>query len=166
VAALFLALTCLTVSLAAPAWAGAEESEESEEKSKPEEKKDSPEPVITITATGVTVHAVSVYAHRLFARLAEKMSLQLVVDDAIKDRKVTVHLSDKTPDEIVDYVVAAYGFSSGRINGITMISEGIPRRPSSYLLSTIESIPTQYVEANNAKSLLPVFLQDHVKVNR
>ena len=112
----------------------------------------------------MTVHAVSVYAPLVCSALAEKTNLQLVVDDAIKDRKVTVHLSDKTPVEIVDYVVTAYGFSSGRINGITMISEGIRRRSLLYLLSTIESIPTQYVEANNVKSLLPVFLQDHVKV--
>jgi type II secretory pathway component GspD/PulD (secretin) len=118
-----------------------------------------------MTERGVTVHAVSVYAQRLFARLAAKTGLQLVVDDAIKDRKVTVHFTDKSPKEIVDCIVAAYGLSSGEYNGILMISEGIPRRPSSYLLSNIESIPTQYVEANNAKSLLPVFLQDHVKVN-
>lgn len=130
-----------------------------------ESAKDSAEPEITVSDTGVTVHAVSVYAHRLFARLAARTGLQLIVDDAIKDRKVTVHLTGKTPQEIIDYVVAAYGLSSGEFDGITMISEGIPRRPSSYLLSTIESIPTQYVEANNAKSLLPVFLQDHVKVN-
>jgi type II secretory pathway component GspD/PulD (secretin) len=132
---------------------------------KGEEKKDSAEPTITVAAAGVTVHAVNVYAHRLFARLAAKTGLQLVVDDAIKDRKVTVHLTDKTPRQIIDCIVSAYGFSSGEYNGILMISEGIPRRPSSYLLSNIESIPTQYVDANNAKSLLPVFLQDHVKVN-
>jgi len=163
VTALSLGLAGLTAGGLAPGWAGDASAGGTAKK---EEKKDSPEPVITVTQTGVTVHAMNVYAHRLFARLAERTGMQLVVDDAIKDRKVTVHLSDKSPDEIVNYIVAAYGFSSGRISGITMISEGIPRRPSSYLLSTIESIPTQYVEADNAKSLLPVFLQDHVKVNR
>jgi type II secretory pathway component GspD/PulD (secretin) len=123
------------------------------------------EPEITISPRGVTVHAVNVYACRLFTRLADQTSLQLVVDDTIKDRKVTVHLTDKAPREIINCIVSAYGFSSREVNGILMISEGIPRKPSSYLLSDIESIPTQYVEANNAKSLLPVFLQDHVKVN-
>jgi len=133
---------------------------------KDKEKKDSPEPEITINERGVTLHAANVYAHRLFTRLAERTGLQVVVDDAIKDRKVTVHLTDRQPQDIIMQIVSAYGFSTGQIQGVTVISEGVPRRPSSYLLSTIESIPTQYVEADTAKSLLPVFLQDHVKVNR
>jgi len=123
------------------------------------------EPEIAVTTAGVTVHAVDVYAHLLFTRLAEKARLQVVVDDAIKNRKVTVHLTGKSPREVLKYIVSAYGFSAGEVNGVHMISEGIPRKPSSYLLSDIKSIPTQYVQASNAKSLLPVFLQDHVKVN-
>jgi len=174
---LAVALLGLALALAAApalcgsAGGGSGASENAEEGAKPggegkaKAEEQAAEPEITRSATGVTVHAVNVYAHRLFTRLAEEADLQLVVDDAIKDRKVTVHLADKSPREVVDCIVSAYGFSCGEVNGILMISEGIPRRPSSYLLSDIESIPTQYVEANNAKSLLPVFLQDHVKVN-
>jgi hypothetical protein len=165
-------IACLApgpMALSSRAWAGESGGESSEsklgEQDKEKDKAKAAEPEITLTDRGVTVHAVSVYAHRLFARLAARTGLQLVVDDAIKDRKVTVHLTDKSPRQVIDYIVSAYGFSSGEYNGVLMISEGIPRRPSSYLLSNIESIPTQYVEANNAKSLLPVFLQDHVKVN-
>ena len=140
-----------------------ENGEEAEEDAAEEDA--TPEPEITLSDDGVTIHAVNVYAHRLFTRLADRTGLQLIVDNTIKDRTVTVHLSDKSPWEIVDYIVSAYGFSCGEVAGIRMISEGIPRHPSSYLLSDIESIPTQYVEASDAKSLLPVFLQDHVKVN-
>jgi len=174
-AALALAVVgSLLGPVSAVCWAGAGQegsagaaAGESKDKDKGKDaaKDKAAEPEITITDRGVTVHAVNVYACRLFTRLAGKMGLQLVVDDTIKDRKVTVHLSDKTPREIIGNIVAAYGFSSREVNGIIMISEGIPRKPSSYLLSDIESIPMQYVEANNAKSLLPVFLQDHVKVN-
>jgi type II secretory pathway component GspD/PulD (secretin) len=46
-----------------------------------------------------------------------------------------------------------------------MISEGIPKNPSSYLMSDIDSVTTEYVLASKAKSLLPEFLQAHVKVN-
>ena len=46
-----------------------------------------------------------------------------------------------------------------------MISEGIPKNPSSYMMSDIDSVTTEYVLSSRAKSLLPVFLQDHVKVN-
>jgi type II secretory pathway component GspD/PulD (secretin) len=145
---------------------GENAEEGKDEEGKEEEKKPkTPEPEITFSAKGTTVHAVNVYAHRLFARLAEQSDLQLVVDDAIKDRKVTIHLADMSPEEIINYIVSAYGFSCGCVDGIYMISEGIPRKPSSYLLSDIKSIPTQYVQANSAKGLLPVFLQDHVKVN-
>jgi type II secretory pathway component GspD/PulD (secretin) len=140
------------------------ESEGSAQESEPEEEQ-APEPDITVAPAGVTVHAVNVHAHRFFTRLAEKTDLQLIVDDAIKDRKVTIHLVDMAPEDVISYVVSAYGFSCKCVGGIHMISEGIPRKPSSYLLSDIKSIPTQYVQANNAKGLLPVFLQDHVKVN-
>jgi protein transport protein HofQ/type IV pilus assembly protein PilQ len=164
-----LALLCvlLAVGLAGQlCWAGeAADPGGSKQESKEGKPAAAAEPEITVAASGVTVHAVNAYASLVLTRLAEATSLQLVVDDTIKDRKVTVHLSDKTPQEIIAYIVSAYGLSSREVNGVVMVSEGIPRKPSSYLLSDIESIPTQYVEANNAKSLLPVFLQDHVKVN-
>ncbi len=145
--------------------AEAEGTDQESEGDENEGKAEAAEPEIAVHPSGVTVHAVNVYAHRFFTRLAEKTKLQLIVDDAIKDRKVTVHLADMSPEEVINYVVSAYGFSCKCVNGIHMISEGIPRKPSSYLLSDIKSIATQYVQANNAKGLLPVFLQDHVKVN-
>ncbi|UCC69402.1 MAG: type II and III secretion system protein [Armatimonadota bacterium] len=179
---LLIAIWCGALALAAtPNWAASgeveseaasdEASDDSGEEGKKEgkeEKEKKPkaaEPEITFSAEGVTVHAVNVYAHRLLTRLAEQTDLQLVVDDAIKDRKVTIHLSKKPPEAVLNHIVAAYGFSCGCVDGVYMISEGIPRKPSSYLLSDIKSIPTQYVQANSAKGLLPVFLQDHVKVN-
>ena len=161
-----IALCLLSLAPAfSPGLAASEDKAEAAEE-EVEEKEKTPEPEITLSPQGVTIHAVNVYAHRLFTRLAEHTDLQLVVDDAIKDRKVTVHLSNKSPEEILDHVVGAYGFSCGCVDGIYMISEGIPRKPSSYLLSDIKSIPTEYVQADNAKGLLPVFLQDHVKVNQ
>jgi len=156
---------CLGIGYAAAeAEPNGEEGAEAEEAGA-DKGKSAAEPEIAVKASGVTVHAVDVYAHLLFTRLAAKAGLQVVVDDAIKDRKVTVHLTGKSPQEVLSYIVSAYGLSTGEVNGVHMISEGIPRKPSSYLLSDIKSIPTQYVQASNAKSLLPVFLQDHVKVN-
>jgi type II secretory pathway component GspD/PulD (secretin) len=167
------ALALAAVSSApAPAWAEEEDASAEDESGngeaegeEEEEKPKTPEPEIILSPEGVTIHAVSVYAHRLFTRLAEQTGLQLIVDDAIKDRKVTVHLTSMPPEEALKYIVSAYGFSCGCVEGVYMISEGIPRNPSSYMLSDIRSIPTQYVQADNAKGLLPVFLQDHVKVN-
>ncbi len=157
--------TCLAEVEEEASTADAADSGEDSEGDADKDKSEAAEPEIIVSARGVTARAVNVYAHRFFTRLADQTGMQVIVDDAIKDRKVTVHLADKSPEEIVNYIVSAYGFSCKCVGGIHMISEGIPRKPSSYLLSDIKSIPTQYVQANNAKGLLPVFLQDHVKVN-
>ena len=116
------------------------------------------------TAAALSVFAVGVDAQELFTALADKANLRLVVDDTVS-RSITVNITDKTARQIVDDIVSAYGLSSAEVGNVIMISEGIPRSPSSYLLSDIDSIPTKYVDAANARNLLPVFLQDYVKVN-
>ncbi len=129
---------------------------------KPEKKADGPR--IDVGPNGVSVFAVGVDAHELFTRLAQATGFRIIVDDTIK-RSITINLLNKKATEILDSIVSAYGFSCKQVNGIFMVSEGIPKSPSSYLLSDIDAISTQYVLAPNAKSLLPVFLQDHVKTN-
>lgn len=111
-----------------------------------------------------SVFAVSVDAQELFTAIAQRADLRLVVDDTVS-RRLTVNILNKPARAIVEDIVSAYGLSSADVEGVTMISEGIPRSPSSYLLSDISSIPTKYVNAANARNLLPVFLQDYVKVN-
>ena len=96
--------------------------------------------------------------------VAEKTGHPIIVDDTVK-RSITVNLRNRSSQEIIDNIVAAYGFAFREVDGICMISEGIPKKPSSYLLSEIDTISTQYVVASQAKSLFPVFLQDNVKTN-
>ncbi len=134
-----------------------------------------PDPSVAIisTDTGISVHAVGCQADEFFTKLARATGVGIIVDDTVgrgsgqnySCRKITVHLTNKRVSEIIESICTAYGLSYSRVGGIFMISEGIPKNPSSYLMSDIDSIPTQYVLASNAKSLLPVFLQDHVKVN-
>lgn len=119
---------------------------------------------ITGDAAALTVFAVSVDAPELFTAIADKAGIRLVIDDTVS-RRVTINIVGKPADQIVKDIVSAYGLSTADVDGVTMISEGIPRSPSSYLLSDIDSIPTKYVNAANARNLLPVFLQDYVKVN-
>lgn len=116
------------------------------------------------TANALSVFAVGVDAQELFTAIADKANLRLVVDDTVS-RSLTVNLNGKTARQVVDDIVSAYGLSAAEVGNVLMISEGIPRSPSSYLLSDIDSIPTKYVDAANARNLLPVFLQDYVKVN-
>ncbi len=113
---------------------------------------------------GVSVFAVGVDAQELLTRLAKETGIRLIVDDTVR-RTVTINLVNMPVTRILEIIAAAYGLSYREVNGIFMLSEGIPRSPSSYLLSDIDTITTQYVLAPNAKSLLPVFLQDHVKTN-
>jgi type II secretory pathway component GspD/PulD (secretin) len=119
---------------------------------------------VVATPHGVSVYAVSADAHALLTRLASESGMKLIVDDSVK-RSITLNLIDKPAADVLANIVAAYGLSSREVNGIHIVSEGIPTSPSSYLLSDIDAIRTQYVLAPNAKSLLPVFLQDHVKTN-
>lgn len=119
---------------------------------------------ITGDDAALSVFAVSADAQELLTALAEKAGLRLVVDDTIS-RRITVNILHKPARQIIGDIVSAYGLSTADVDGVTMISEGIPRSPSSYLLSDISTIPTKYVDANNARNLLPVFLQDYVKVN-
>jgi hypothetical protein len=122
----------------------------------------------TITITGeannLSVFSIGVDAQELLTAIAAKANLKLVIDDTVS-RRITVNLMNKPARRVVEDIVSAYGFSSAEFNDVLMVSEGIPRSPSSYLLSEIDSIPTKYVDAANARNLLPVFLQDYVKVN-
>lgn len=98
---------------------------------------------ITGNDAALSVFAVSADAQELFTALAEKAGLRLVVDDTVS-RRLTVNILHKPARQILDDIISAYGLSSAEVEGVTMICEGIPRSPSSYLL--------------------PVFLQDYVKV--
>jgi type IV pilus assembly protein PilQ len=158
-ACVFLALV-LCAACAAPQ-AAPQKPDESSEKAASEQ----PKVQIGIGPEGVSLHAVSVDAHEVLTTLARRTGFRVIVDDTVR-RSVTVHFVNRKASEILNAIVAAYGLSCKEVNGIFMVSEGIPRSPSSYLLSDIDAISTQYVLAPNAKSLLPVFLQDHVKTNQ
>jgi len=140
-------------------------AQEAPPENRPSEAASKPEAVrVTVAPEGVSLHAVGVDAQEVLTTLAKKTGLRIIVDDTVR-RSVTVHFVNKTATEILNAIVAAYGLSCREVNGIFMVSEGIPRSPSSYLLSDIDAVTTRYVLAPDAKSLLPVFLQDHVKTN-
>lgn len=126
----------------------------------------SPSLDVQVTPEGVSVFALGVDAAELFTELGKKTGTKIVVDDLV-NRKLTVNLINRKVADVIGDIAAAYGLSAvQQPNGVFMISEGIARNPSSYLLADIDAITTKYVLAPNAKSLLPVFLQDHVKINQ
>jgi type II secretory pathway component GspD/PulD (secretin) len=119
---------------------------------------------ITGDANALSVFSVSVDAQELFTAIAAKANLPVIVDGVVS-RRITVNVSNRTARQTITDICSAYGLSVADVEGVTMISDGIPNSPSSYLLSDISMIPTKYVIAANARNLLPVFLQDYVKVN-
>jgi type II secretory pathway component GspD/PulD (secretin) len=135
-----------------------------EKKEDEEEEKEEYELSIEVKADGIFAYAVSCDAHLFFATLARETGLRMIVDDTVK-RKLTVNFTNAKVSDIITDIVTAYGLACSDVGGIFMVSEGIPRSPSSYLLSDIDSIRTQYVLPSRAKALLPAFLQDHVKTN-
>ncbi len=135
--------------------------EKPKEESKAEEGKTL---VIEPSEGGWTIHAINVEAHELLTAFASKAGLPLIVDDTVR-RKLTLNITDKSETDILSIIVDAYGFSWAQVDGIHVVSEGMPRTPSSYLLSEIASVTTKYVAPNQAQQLLPIFLQQHVKVN-
>ncbi len=115
-------------------------------------------------SASMSVFAVGVDAPKLLTAIAARANLKLVVDDTVS-RLITISVKNKPAREIISSIAGAYGLAAADVGGVTLVSEGIPRSPSSYLLSDIDQISTKYVDAQNARNLLPSFLQDYVKVN-
>jgi len=142
------------------------DSESSEADDEEGEAEDEEEKILEIEPAphGWTVYAVNINAHELLITFAADAHLPLIVDDTVK-RNLTINVVDKTPREVLQVIVDAYGFSWAEVEGVHIISEGMPRTPSSYLLSDIASVTTKYVAPGQAQKLFPLFLQSHIKVN-
>lgn len=147
-----------------PAGKNGEQKEETKTEEDKKDDKQEYELSIEVTPQGISAYAVTCDAHLFFATLARETGLRMIVDDTVK-RKLTVNFTNAKVTDIITDIVTAYGLACSDVDGIFMVSEGIPRSPSSYLLSDIDSIQTQYVLPSRARALLPVFLQDHVKTN-
>jgi len=119
---------------------------------------------VTGTAESLSVFAIGVDAPEILTAIAARANMKLVVDSTVS-RRITISVKNRPAREIVSSIAGAYGLAAADVEGVTLISEGIPTSASSYLLSDIDQISTKYVDANNARNLLPVFLQDYVKVN-
>ncbi len=139
-------------------------SEAGEEEGKAEESEEEKILEIEPSAHGWTLYAINIDAHELLTAFAADAHLPLIVDDTVK-RKLSINIVDKPEREVLQVIVDAYGFSWAEVEGVHIISQGMPRTPSSYLLSDIASITTKYVSPAQAKQLFPIFLQSHIKEN-
>jgi type IV pilus assembly protein PilQ len=112
----------------------------------------------------LALRAVRADIHELMAGIAQKTGLSIAIDDAV-DRKVSLNLRDVAPDVAVQSIATAYGLALSYIDGIYMMSEGVPTDLATYHLSGTESYRMQNTQAQTVSGLLPNFLYAYVKVN-
>ncbi|HVF09352.1 MAG TPA: hypothetical protein VNA16_01040, partial [Abditibacteriaceae bacterium] len=112
----------------------------------------------------LSLRAVRADIHELMAAIAQKTGLLIAVDDAV-DRKVSLNLNGVPPESAVRSIATAYGLALLPINGIYMMSEGVPTDLATYHLSGTASFRMQNTQAATVSGLLPNFLFSYVKVN-
>ena len=112
----------------------------------------------------ISVRALRADIHELMSQLARKSGLAIAVDDGV-DRKVSLNLQDVTPENAVKTIATAYGLASAPINGILVLSEGVPSDLATYRASTTQSFRVQNSQADTISGLLPNFLSQYVKTN-
>ena len=118
----------------------------------------------------VSVRAVKADIHELMASIAQKTGLAIAVDDGVRApdgsaRKVSLNLQNVTPQSAVSTIAAAYGLALAPINGILVLTEGVPTDLATYRASETESFRIQNSQAGQLSGLLPNFLYSYVKVN-
>lgn len=120
---------------------------------------------VSLQEDGLHLFCLNADAHEVFARIGVAAHLRVMVNDTVDDR-ITANFVGLAPWDALSGIAAAYGLSMAEVGGVIMISEGVPNGPASYLASEIATVPTQYVPADRVKTLMPTFLQNHIKMNR
>ena len=116
----------------------------------------------------VSVRAVKADIHELMAAIAQKTGLAIAVDDGVgasSPRRVSLNLQNVTPESAVSTIAAAYGLALAPLNGILVLTEGVPTDLATYRASETESFRIQNSRAGELSGLLPNFLYSYVKVN-
>ena len=118
----------------------------------------------------VSIRAVKADIHELMSAISQKTGLAIAVDDGVRandgsPRKVSLNLQDVTPQDAVSTIAAAYGLALAPINGILVLTEGVPTDLATYRASETESFRIQNSQARELSGLLPNFLYSYVKVN-
>ena len=123
---------------------------------------------VTFDGELVSIRAVKADIHELMAAIAQETGLAIAVDDGVgasSPRKVSLNLQGVKPESAVSTIAAAYGLALAPINGILVLTEGVPTDLATYRASETESFRIQNSQAGELSGLLPNFLYSYVKVN-
>jgi type IV pilus assembly protein PilQ len=120
--------------------------------------------VTTLPGGLLSLRALRADIHGLIAEIARTTGLSVAVDDAV-NRTVSLRLDRVTPQVALQSIATANGLALAQIDGVTMLSEGVPTDLATYRLSGTESFRMQNTQARVASELLPNFLNSYINVN-
>jgi len=113
----------------------------------------------------LSVQALKVNMLKVLGTIAKESGLNIVVDDALAKRTVSMSLENIPPEEAVHYIASAYGLALSKKGDVYLVSEGVPTDLATYRASGTQSFPMKFVRAQTAAELLPTFLYSYVHVN-
>ena len=113
----------------------------------------------------VTVRALKSGMLKVFGKIAKASGINVIVDDALAKRTVSMSLENTAPEDVLQCIASAYGLSLSKKDEVFMISEGVPTDLATYRASATQSFPMKYVRAQTASGLLPTFLYSYLHVN-
>jgi type IV pilus assembly protein PilQ len=113
----------------------------------------------------MSVQALKMSMLKVLSRIAKEAGLNIMVDDALAKRIVSVSLTNVKPEEVLQYIAGAYGLALSKKDDIYMVCEGVPTDLATYRASGTQSFPMQFVRAQTASELLPTFLYSYAHVN-
>jgi type IV pilus assembly protein PilQ len=113
----------------------------------------------------ISIQALKVNMLKVLGGMAKESGLNIVVDDAVGKRTVSMSLQDVRPEDAIQYIASAYGLALSKKGDVYMVSEGVPTDLATYRASGTQSFPMKFVRAQTASELLPTFLYSYVHVN-
>lgn len=112
----------------------------------------------------VSIFALNADLRELLREFTRRTGQVVLVDPDV-ERAVSLCLQEVAPEEALQAITTAYGLELGRTNGAWSIGEGAVGSMSTYLESSLEKIPLNYISAASARNSLPEFLLKHLRVN-
>jgi type IV pilus assembly protein PilQ len=113
----------------------------------------------------LSIHSVKTRLYLLLAEIARKTGVNIAVDDSVRNREVSMSVDNLPVDEMIRGIASAYGLALSQVNGVYMVSDGVPTDLAPYRLSGTESFRMKFIKAQVASGLLPTFLYSYLHVN-
>jgi type II secretory pathway component GspD/PulD (secretin) len=112
----------------------------------------------------VSIFALNADLRELMREFTQQTGMVVMVDPDL-ERVVSLCLQEMAPEEALQAVATGYGLELGRLNGAWFVGEGVVGSINTYLESSIEKIPLNYISAASARNSLPEFLLKYLRVN-